>query len=102
MLIVAGDGRGLPFDYDELERWTRVGYERGMQSRKASGEIACEGKEAPGVVRSLRPVSLAGIRGIVLAQLLQSPTRGNSRPGFHAVISQATSRPTMQISQNNS
>jgi hypothetical protein len=29
MLIVAGDGRGLPIDYDELERWTRVGFERG-------------------------------------------------------------------------
>jgi hypothetical protein len=27
-------GRGLPMDYDELERWTRVGYERGMRSRK--------------------------------------------------------------------
>jgi hypothetical protein len=23
MLILAGDGRGLPMDYDELERWTR-------------------------------------------------------------------------------
>ena len=34
MLIMAGNGRGLPFDYDELERWTRVGYERGMRSRK--------------------------------------------------------------------
>ena len=34
MLILAGDGRGFPFDYDELERWTRVGYERGMTSRK--------------------------------------------------------------------
>ena len=34
MLILAGNGRGLPFDYDELERWTRVGYERGMRSRK--------------------------------------------------------------------
>jgi hypothetical protein len=34
MLIVAGNGSGLPFDYDELERWTRVGYERGMRSRK--------------------------------------------------------------------
>jgi hypothetical protein len=33
MLIVAGNHRGLPFDYDELERWTRVGYERGMRSR---------------------------------------------------------------------
>jgi hypothetical protein len=34
MLILAAGGRGLPMDYDELERWTRVGYERGMRSRK--------------------------------------------------------------------
>jgi hypothetical protein len=34
MLIMAGGGHGLPLDYDELERWTRVGYERGMRSRK--------------------------------------------------------------------
>jgi hypothetical protein len=34
MLIVAGGGHGLPLDYDELERWTRVGYEREMRSRK--------------------------------------------------------------------
>ena len=34
MLIMAGNGRGLPFDYDELERWTRVGCERGMASRR--------------------------------------------------------------------
>jgi hypothetical protein len=34
MLIVAGGGHGLPLDYDELERWTRVGYERGRRSRK--------------------------------------------------------------------
>jgi hypothetical protein len=34
MLILAGNHRGLPFDYDELERWTRVGYERGMKSQK--------------------------------------------------------------------
>jgi hypothetical protein len=34
MLIAASNGRGLPFDYDELERWTRVGYERGMRFRK--------------------------------------------------------------------
>jgi hypothetical protein len=34
MLIAAGGGRGLPLDYDELERWTRVGYERGMKSSK--------------------------------------------------------------------
>jgi hypothetical protein len=34
MLILAGDGRGLPMDYDELERWTRVGYDWGMRFRK--------------------------------------------------------------------
>ena len=34
MLILAGNGRGLPFDYDELERWTRVGYERGVRFQK--------------------------------------------------------------------
>jgi len=34
MMILAGGGRGLPLDYDELERWTRIGYERGMRSRK--------------------------------------------------------------------
>jgi hypothetical protein len=33
MLILAGGGRGFPLDYDELERWTRVGYERGMRQR---------------------------------------------------------------------
>ena len=35
MLILAGGSQGLPLDYDELERWTRVGFERGMRSRKA-------------------------------------------------------------------
>jgi hypothetical protein len=34
MLIAAGDGRGLPLDYDELEHWTQIGYERGMTSRR--------------------------------------------------------------------
>jgi hypothetical protein len=34
MLIMAGGHQGKPLDYDELERWTRVGYERGMKSRK--------------------------------------------------------------------
>jgi hypothetical protein len=34
MMIMAGGANGAPFDYDELERWTRVGYERGMRSRK--------------------------------------------------------------------
>jgi hypothetical protein len=34
MLILAGGGRAFPLDYDELERWTRIGYERGMRLRK--------------------------------------------------------------------
>ena len=28
MLIMAGGGNGTPLDYRELERWTRVGFER--------------------------------------------------------------------------
>jgi hypothetical protein len=34
MLILAGGGNGKPLDYDELERWTRIGFERGLRSRK--------------------------------------------------------------------
>jgi hypothetical protein len=34
MLIMAGGHDGKPLDYDALERWTRVGYERGMRFRK--------------------------------------------------------------------
>jgi hypothetical protein len=34
MLIMAGGHDGMPLDYEALERWTRVGYERGMRSRK--------------------------------------------------------------------
>jgi hypothetical protein len=34
MLILASGGKGTPLNYGELERWTRVGYERGMRSRK--------------------------------------------------------------------
>ena len=34
MLIMAGGGNGKPLDYDELERWTRIGYERGTKSRR--------------------------------------------------------------------
>jgi hypothetical protein len=33
MLIMAGGHEGKPLDFDALERWTRVGYERGMRSR---------------------------------------------------------------------
>jgi hypothetical protein len=34
LLIMASGHDGKPLDYDELERWTRVGYERGVRSRK--------------------------------------------------------------------
>ena len=34
MFVLAGEGRGFPVDYDELERWTRLGCERGMRFRK--------------------------------------------------------------------
>jgi hypothetical protein len=34
MLIMAAGHDGKPLDYEALERWTRVGYERGMRSRK--------------------------------------------------------------------
>jgi hypothetical protein len=38
MLILAAGDRGLPMDYDELERWMRIGFERvpgrGMGSGK--------------------------------------------------------------------
>jgi hypothetical protein len=37
MLILAAGGLGRPLDYDELERWTRVGYERGMAFRHREG-----------------------------------------------------------------
>jgi hypothetical protein len=33
-LIMAGGGNGKPLDYDELERWTRVGYERGSAAQR--------------------------------------------------------------------
>ena len=34
MLIMAAGHEGKPLDYEAFERWTRVGYERGMRSRK--------------------------------------------------------------------
>jgi hypothetical protein len=34
MLIMASGHDGKPFDFGELERWTRVGYERGIRFRK--------------------------------------------------------------------
>ena len=34
MLIMAAGHDGKPLDYKELERWTRVGYERGVKWRQ--------------------------------------------------------------------
>lgn len=34
MLIMAAGHDGKPLDYEALEQWTRIGYERGMRSRK--------------------------------------------------------------------
>jgi hypothetical protein len=38
MLITAGGYDGKPLDYTELERWRRIGFERGMRSARASGD----------------------------------------------------------------
>jgi hypothetical protein len=38
MLIMAAGHDGKPPDYDELERWTRIGYERGMRYARASDD----------------------------------------------------------------
>jgi hypothetical protein len=34
MLFMAGGHNGKPFDYIELERWTRAGFERGTRFRQ--------------------------------------------------------------------
>jgi hypothetical protein len=34
MLIMPGGSNGKPLDYDELDRWARIGYERGIRSPK--------------------------------------------------------------------
>jgi len=34
LLIMAGGHNGKPLDFEALEHWTRVGYERGMRFRK--------------------------------------------------------------------
>jgi hypothetical protein len=38
MMIMAGGHDGKPFDFDDLERWTRVGYERVCGSARVSGD----------------------------------------------------------------
>jgi hypothetical protein len=38
MLILAAGDRGLPMDYDELERWTRIGLREEWQCGAGNGE----------------------------------------------------------------
>jgi hypothetical protein len=68
MLILAAGGRGLPMDYDELERWTRVGYERGMRSRK--GERNSRRKR---VSYFWGAASLAGVQLVWITPVAHSP-----------------------------
>jgi hypothetical protein len=37
MLIMASGHDGKPMDYDELERWTRAGFERGNKVPQGEG-----------------------------------------------------------------
>ena len=37
MLIMASGNDGKPMDYDELERWTRAGFERGNKVPQGEG-----------------------------------------------------------------
>ena len=39
MLMLAGGGNGTPLDYHELERWTRVGYERVLKGPRDEGVL---------------------------------------------------------------
>jgi hypothetical protein len=55
MLILAGGGRGLPMDYDELERWTRVGFERGYE--------VTQGRAVNGGVRLMRLLGIEWFAG---------------------------------------
>jgi hypothetical protein len=38
MLILAGGSEAKPLDYGELERWTRIGFERGTAFQRGSAE----------------------------------------------------------------
>ena len=70
MLILAGGGRGLPLDYDELERWTRVGFRAGYEIAQRGAlnltyphacEKACRARYAGAMEQRAR------LRGVPLA-----------------------------------
>jgi hypothetical protein len=61
-------------DYDELERWTRVGFERAMRSRK--GERSPEGV-AMRLLKGMRdPTHLPGVSGQLQGIRMQSQGSG--------------------------
>jgi hypothetical protein len=76
MLIMAAGHEGKPLDYEALERWTRVGIERGMRFRKGErGMLPARGKtRAPGGVS----------RGSFRVRL---PPRGSGRLDGHLILS---------------
>jgi hypothetical protein len=83
MLILAGGGRGFPLDYDELERWTRVGYEPGCDQAKASGDLDSPRQSLPWIAthqknRPQSPTHRVIERGDDLG-LLRSPPFGAHR-----------------------
>jgi hypothetical protein len=61
---MAGGGNGIPLDYDELERWARIGYERGMRSRK--GEAVTEVRRGACSAGSAAPKDSRQARGVEL------------------------------------
>ena len=101
MLILAGGSRGLPMDYDELERWTRVGFERGMASRRGGAVMPpCsrltngEPRRGPGRsagARSTRATALADSREPdPLPEALQGVRCGMYQRAWSAVLPSAT------------
>ena len=86
MLILAGGGRGLPLDYGELERWSRVGYERGMRARHGSGDYRVVGlprRSAPGPIQHLAPAGDPfGLQQAAAARIITTnPVCGPSAAG---------------------
>jgi hypothetical protein len=88
MLILAGGDRGLPMDYDELERWTRVEFERReeiTQGRAVGVKISDRLSSRPTQYHLVRlPSSLELSGGAARGQLdlrhaQDAHDRGNSR-----------------------
>jgi hypothetical protein len=64
MLILAGGGHGVPLDYRDLERWTRIGFERGMAS--GNGDFATLARVGRETTRA--PTNAAYMLGCVCSE----------------------------------